>query len=306
MITYSFPSVPLYDLLLEKVAERRVASGYEIVPIDQEPVDWLLENDPWGRNFVVGAHTLTDVTNKIKYVQEFPVSVGEVAYEYLQLVAKDYSCGSRGHKAFPPPPMYYNGARRGLMSYVDITSCYFSIYSSATLDCFYASEGLYRDGDFPFLFADQLRFHKLTRNSVFGIIRKEGRTRYYNGEYKRTNEAGNYFSPGLIRYVLETTQAVAQDAVKKFEIHAWLTDAAILPASQAESFRDYLFSEWNFDSSEKASGAGYLYRPTLYRIGDFWGGDQRLISSMVINRESNFENVNIDFLKKARRSLVNV
>lgn len=282
------------------------ASEYQRVRIKTDPIHWIRENRPTG-NLIVGSHHITDAQNKVKYIQydQWPVTGGEIANKYLELITEDKTIRRQQPRTTAPPPMQYVGPKRGLMVYVDIVACYFSLYRQATLDMAYTANfvGL---GDVPFLWDDELALHKLTRNTVYGIMRKKGRDRYKaevpgKGMWHRSNERGPWYAPGLIAYVMDTIQAVAQDCVAKFPIYSWLTDAAIIDYKAAGELIEYLADEWQLRARRVVSGQGFVYNLGRYWIDGKKGGSD--LARLTPQASDNFVPVNIDRLKEIRREL---
>ena len=260
------PPTPLYELLAARLFNRFRESEYQRVRITEEPIEWIKRMNPKHCSLIVGSKQITDTTNKVKYLYQWPFSFGELAAEYLDYCLEDSELKPLGGSPGPKAPVAFRGPTKGNFAYVDIKACYFTLYSVLSLDFEYSSS--YVDlGTIPFKDTDQLALSKPLRNTVFGMSRKASRTRYKNGTYNRTKERSHYYRPMISNYVLSTMQAVAQEAWSLFPIQQWLTDAAVIPTSYAPELMEYLSEEWNLTSEIQAHGPAYSFAAGVYKIG---------------------------------------
>ena len=296
------PPTPLYETLTARVINRYEESKYQRIRIRQEPIEWIKEINP-DSSLIVGAKQLTDSINKVKYLYQWPFTFGELANEYLTYCLEDFpKFMPQGGSSGPKAPVAFRGPTKGTYAYVDIQACYFSLYRYITLDSEYCSNR-FRMGNIPFKRSDELFLSKVLRNTVFGLLRKSSRTRYRNGKYTRTTEKSNYHRPMISDYVLSTMQAVAQEAWNLFDIKQWLTDAAIIPLSQAHDLVTYLNLEWNLNAKIESIGPSWSFGSGVYKVGN---KVTKGLGSIPINSDKlqNFEPVDILFLKELRKDLV--
>jgi hypothetical protein len=261
---------------------------------------------------ILGSYSFTDMTMRAKVVSQVPYTFGEVASQYVRHCMaqqkvnppKDFSRRHEGHG----PPIYFRGYMRGELSYVDIEACFFQLYRYLSLDGRYF-QGSWSGGTFYLTDTDQFGVMKPVRNILFGLM-AGGETTIHTKKHKiATRHVPTFTShPAVGEYVWDTTKAVALDAMRKFpSIGVWLTDAAILPTRDVESFRDFLASEWALRGVVKASSLdGELYNVTSHKIGtkrtrDIVNG--RVPTPAFPYRPIVFDDrrINIDILKKTRQ-----
>jgi hypothetical protein len=164
-------------------------------------------------------------------------------------------------------PVYFTGPSRGTYSYVDISACYFSLYKHLTLASSFASPEI-AIGRAPYLHLEDFGKSKKVRNMTFGIMNKRKMTVFTKGAYDQIPSHSELFRPDISAYVLQTTQAVAKDAIDNFTIHMWLTDAAILPSTQATEFVNFLWEEWKLHARIVAQGSSHLLATACYQVGE--------------------------------------
>lgn len=298
------PPTPLYETLAARLINRHKASDYQRVRIDKEPIDWIKVNNPRNCSLIVGAKQITDSTNKVKYLYQWPFTFGELAAEYLDYCLEDSEPRISGGSPGPKAPVAFRGPTKGNFAYVDIKACYFSLYSFLNLDTEFGPS-YWSFGSTPFLSTTELGLSKRLRNTIFGMVRKAARTRYKNGVYTRTNERSQYYRPMISNYVLSTMQAIAQEAWSLFPIQQWLTDAAILPTVYAPELIEYLWDEWRLVAETQAHGPAYSFATGAYKIG------QKVTSNLMelpftSDRLNTFEPVQSQFLKELRKELVQI
>lgn len=313
-IGITLPSTPLYSLLAERILARRENSQYAYQKLEGElhPIEWMNLHKPEGF-WYVGPDHLTDMRRKIKYLYQWPYTKGEIALEYLHLITdgKELRRPNGPDENIPAPPVYFTGPRYDHCAYVDISGCYFNLYRPLCLDLLYKSnhgnletQAWYVPGKTPFLYADELGLDKQVRNTVFGIMRKSGQTQYLDGVYKRTKGKTNFFRYCLVKLVMETLQAVANDCISMFPVHMWLTDAAILPYRHAQALMDYLNLEWGLQSRIVAQGQSRLLAFGRYDVG---GKQSKNIAGrpIAIGKDT-LRSVDVQYLKHLRRETLDL
>lgn len=314
-IGITIPPTPLWDKLIERVEATAQASNYLRQRIPNHPIIYLhnelAESD---HQFSLGSFHITDHTDNVKYLYQWPYTWGEFIFDYLLL------CEEESGKKFNWIPhsneksqsvIYFTGASSGLYTYVDITSCYYSLYRSLPLDSrYFRNKTKLAVGEIWLASPDEFGLHKQIRNMTFGLMRKDKTMIYKNQKFSTDNKHGRFYRPDIVAYVLDTVQAIATEAKEKFKIHAWLTDAAILPTSQAAAFQDYLITEWHLDSKQKYHGKAWIFSSNCYIVGphmtaQFTNLSQKLrgFTPHAGNPISTIIPVNIERLKKYRHWL---
>ncbi len=295
------PPTDFYQMLSANLVNRYKASDFERIRISMEPIDWIAQNKPRNCSLIVGSKQITDTTNKVKYMYQWPFSYGELAVEYLNHCLIDSEQKPLGGSPGPKAPVAFRGPTKGNFAYVDIKACYFSLYRYVNLDLSYC-DSYFDSGSIPFQDTSDLALCKPLRNTLFGILRKASRTRYKNGRYTRTNERSQYYRPMISNYVLSTMQAVAQESWRLFPVQQWLTDAAIIPSSYAPELIEYLAEEWRLDARVQARGPAYSFAAGVYKIG------QKVTSNLLAlsfqsGNTTTFEPVPISMLRELRREV---
>ena len=307
-VALMLPNLPLFRRLRRKARDRQDASEFLHVrlPGDMYPHEWVRANKPKGLCYV-GPWQVTDMDAKTKYLRSWPVTPGDIGTAYLtEIVAGRKLRRPNGAPVTTPAPLFFTGPRYDHCAYVDIRSCYFELYRLLSLDCRYHpnSDDLgswYAQGDLFFHDTDELRTSKMVRNSIFGIMRRTDTTIWQNGKWVLRNGATEFYRADLVRCVMDTLQAVAQDCITRFGVHMWLTDAAILPQSRVDELRDYLRLVWHLETSVQASGPSHLLALGRYSVGDkrtlSLDGDPRPL------RLDDMPRVDIDYLRQLRHDL---
>lgn len=262
------PPTPLW----EEIAERIDTKDYIRISIPKTPYRYIDEDmHNWPHRLIVGSHHITDKKDRTKYIAQWPYPHGELATEYFYLCIEKsgYKLGKVYGKCTGKEPIYFTGPSKGLYAYVDIASCYFSLYRVLTLDLYYDPIGfVVGQGNIPWYSPVEFGLHKPIRNMLFGIMRKTSSTIYVNGSYNEAQSHTPTFRPAITTYVLDTMQAIKQDSLRYFKIHIWLTDAAILPVHQAKAFQEYLVNEWLLNSRLKWSGPASLFCSNCWQVGE--------------------------------------
>lgn len=302
------PNTDLYQILAANAVNRSKNSGYQRIRLKEEPREYIRQypHIGKGKSLIVGAFQITDMKDKIKYLYQWPFTYGELASEYLHYCLQDIEVTrSVGGSIGPPPPLAFRGSTKGTFAYVDIVACYFSLYRDIAIDTTYTNTGIYIPGSIPFRDTEQLRLSKTLRNTVFGIMRKNSRTRYSNGKYKSTNERSEFYRPMIVNYVLSTTQAIAQEAWSMFPIQQWLTDAAIINMSYSQDLIDYLKEDWCLDAKIEAYGSSHSMGLGRYKVGAKASSHYSNLPYLGNGPLEVFPKVPISTLKEIRREIAN-
>ena len=219
----------------------------------------------------VGSNSFTDMTIHTKFLGQWPYLYSEVATEYVRLCCEVSGYNPRPRKRrdeLSGPPGYFMGYAEGNLSYIDIQACYFQLWSPTGIDLGYSRDEL-SDCTAPFIHADLFGEHKGIRNTCFGLFNHRRGTAIKHGKFIQSRQWTFTQQPDLAAYVFDTITAIAQDAISRFDIHAWITDAAILPTSQADDFIGFLWEDWGMVAVRKAQGNhASVYNLNSHSIGD--------------------------------------
>lgn len=307
------PPTTLFDELQTRVRESVEISDNERLPINTNPVNFLKANfRDSDHTFQLGSYHLLDKTDKVKYLYQWPFTYGEICLEYLRMCEEIAGKQLRWEPALSTnskASIFFDGPSRGLYSYVDITSCYYSIYHTCAINLRYNQRRcIVSQGTIPFYLPGEWGMKKETRNMLFGIMRKSHGLEFRNGHFNNTKMHSKYYKPDIVAYVLDTVQAIAQEAIfiKRFPIHIWLTDAAILKTSEARNFQDFLWNEWGLSSKIKWEGPAALFASNCFQIGS--RVTEQLRSFKIYNGApiNTIMPQNVPKLKKYRRLLLDV
>ena len=300
------PPTNLYEVLGARLLNKFRNSEFERVRISEEPIEWIKTNNPRNCSLIVGSKSITDTTNKIKYIYQWPFTYGEVAAEYLAYCIEDYELTVFGGSPGPRAPVAFRGPTKGHFAYVDIRACYFSLYRDLSLDTEFSTRGYFNKGTIPFRDTVELKLCKTLRNTVFGLMRKSSRTRFKNGLYTRTSERSQFYRPMVPDYVLSTMQAIAQEAWSFFPIQQWLTDAAIINSVYAPELIEYLAEEWGLEAQVDAQGPSYSFALGAYKIGQKTTSNLLTLPLASSDKLNTFSNVPIRFLKELRKESIQI
>jgi hypothetical protein len=303
------PPVMLWDELTARVQENVERTQFERIPISDAPLHYFQEHfQESDHTFNLGTFHITDKTDKIKYLHMWPYTAGEYVHEYLTLCEE---LTGRQMKWVPTvsdygkAALFFRGPSRGTYAYVDITSCYFSLYRYCAFDARYRRDKCqYSQGNVLLWRPDEYGMHKLIRNMTFGMMRKSKGVAWKNGKYTLSNSHSRYYRPDVTGYVLDTVQAIAQESLQLFDLHMWLTDAAILPIEQAKEFQIYLQTEWSLSSTIKGLGPAGLFSSNCFQVGSLITEQLKGFHIQRGQPINTLEPVNVPKLKRIRQWLV--
>lgn len=258
--------------------------------VTREPVllKEFVESGTFGKlrpPFIWGTHSIFHTLKRHKYVEldSWRYTTTEIARAYLRHIFKEQSSRKRvgfDRRTFTlldvPPPYYFGGAHKGYLSLVDISQCYYQLYSPLTLDvkfdpwCNYV--GL---GQVSFLYPDWLATQRKSMKRVIGggVIHAD-KLRIYNG--KEIVERPNFnklLAPELWGLQMFTLHYIAREVVKLFGAYYWNVDGCIVDPDKAQDVMDYLAEEWNLLAVEKLGpGRGEVRGVGSYDILPHKGG----------------------------------
>lgn len=218
---------------------------------------------------------------------EFPVSYFELAklrlYEaldYLKLKRFRYSNFSKNVIDNVIQPLYCKAGEYKNMVYLDISSCYQSIYSKF-LNVKY-SRGLYlsKAYDYSSFFKD---LPKQSKTAVFGIM-KANKVLTFNSKSVKAKRIVSYvFNPDLIVFTYDLLQALAYISVNLYGAVYVNTDGYILDVENAKLFAEFLNS-LGFNVKVKGSGNAIVRAVGVYKVGNT---ETKNFKSIKYNRDKN-------------------
>lgn len=261
----------LRDVLTEQVLERsrwkRRQCGYP--ELERRRAAWI---DRFGQVFVgTTSLTVTDTQTKLIAYDDWPVTDAELARAYLRLVF----AGVKGRR-LPSPrapgfgwqaPIVCSPVRHRSLAYVDIVSAYWQLISAFRPDDVILGKEVI-PGRAEWLTADEVARTRRLRHCVHGTIFANRIAYYRYGHLVVAPKVNAWSNPTLRSYCMQTLHAVAGRLGRSVGLHAWMTDAAIVDADDAESVTSYLAREWRLTSALKAQGNGAVISATTYMVGD--------------------------------------
>jgi hypothetical protein len=267
----------LTQAINDRILDRHDSSDYEIVPIDTT-IHRFLNDHEFISDLVHGDHSATDRKNKIRYVNQIPYTLTECAREYLRicedLSGRKLKSKYSVHKdrVSVSPTFYFSGYYAGELAYIDLKAAYWQFLWPTTIDMEYdpIRQEIAAEGNITYFYCDQFAKCKPIRQRIHSL---------YNYRYfkvwkwdERRNRhkfaPSELYFPYNVWYIYDMMNAVVKDIIKhKFTLLHWLTDAAIVPASQAESLLEFLFEEWFLDARLEAIGNGSSNVMNMYKVG---------------------------------------
>lgn len=271
------PNFLLFQAINDRILDNHESSDYEIIPIDTT-IYRFLNSHNFTNNIRHGYYSATDTKNKIRYVTQIPYTVTECAREYIRIC--EFLSGNKlrpqyskyRDRIYTSPTHYFSGYHKGELAYIDITAAYWSILWPTAIDMEYdpIKQEITAEGSIAYYHCDQFAKAKIIRNLLSSLYN------YKHMKIWKWDEKRNYhffppselYRPYNVAYIYDMINAIVVDAINRgFQIKQWLTDAAILPTHQANSFQEFLFEEWFLDSRLIASGPGYSNITNSYKIG---------------------------------------
>ena len=284
---------------------RREISHHEFDKMVLEDLDAI------DRAFVGRAH-ITVPSQKTRWIvyTGYPVTDGELAREYLRRCYKASPWGgppTLKPKASHPywrkrAPVMAAPVKHRHLAYVDIGHAYWNIARHYQADVTLTRDkNRFLPGVVPFLFPDVIDADRRLRHTLMGTIFSHSLawTRY--GAWVEAPVCSPFANPSLLRICYDTLQAVASDIVSKFETFAWLTDAAIVNADQAENVIEHLERHWHLPARLVAEGMGAVWSPSTYRVGP--KATANIVNGTAdwtVTASSNLARVNVRTIKKWR------
>lgn len=304
---------PLWQAIEDRLYEEK--KDYEIVPIDK-PVRTFLNSHEFTHDLKIGYYSATDRANKIRYVTQIPFTITDYARTYLQ-ICQELSGNKLKRKynkhkdiCHATNVLYFSGYYEGKLAYIDIKAAYWSILWPTTMDMEYdpVNQEIAAEGNIGYWHCDQFMKSKRIRQIVHSLFNyREMKTwEHENQRIRRDFPPAEIYRPYNLWYILDVMNAIVNDAINQgFTIYQWLTDAAIIPANQAEPFMEFLFERWFLASRLKWIGDGVSNQMNMYKVGPKLSGgfNPKRKVSRIINTIR--PNSNIEGLRTYRLALIN-
>ena len=260
----------LRDALTEAVLAR---SPYErrCVAFD-ELAKWRAARiDSYARAYVGDVSvTIPELNLKLVRFDEWPVTSGELAREYLQIVYADVHgvrCSPRASGFAWAPPILAAPVRHRELAYADIESAFWQLISCFNPDDLVLGDEIV-EGKARWLTVDAVAEDRRLRHCVHGTIFSNHLVFYRYGTPVVVPKVSKWSNPSLRLHCMQTLHAVCGRLRRDVNLHAWLTDAAIVDADDAEPVRRFMDREWKLAAKVKAQGAGAVISATTYVVGD--------------------------------------
>lgn len=167
-----------------------------------------------------------------------------------------------------PAPHYARAHASDDLAYVDVTSAYYSLYSTVGLDCEYRRDGWVSPGCMYLPRLRELATEKGIRNMVPGICRARVMSvTYGDGDPRQEAVPNPLLAPGLTGWIAECLHAVAGTVLANTDCCYVATDGYIVPGSQAGLVREMLAEWWGLDTHVRARGPGQVLSLGYWRVG---------------------------------------
>lgn len=150
-------------------------------------------------------------------------------------------------------PLFCEPVRHRALAYVDVTSAFWQLVSPFRPDDVPLPGGEVIEGEMDWLSPEVIDGDRRLRHAVVGSLFYSELPIYCYGKACEIRVRNYWTSPALRRLTMSSLHAMAQGVRRRFGLHAWLTDAAIVDARVADDVVDWLAVHW-------ASGPGWSSR----------------------------------------------
>lgn len=305
---------PLWQALDDRLWEKYQET--EIIPIDK-PLRTFLNSHDFTSDLKIGYYSASNRKEKTRYVTQVPYTVTDYARTYLELCQelsghklKHGQYHKHKNRCHVSPIFYFSGYAKCEMAYVDIKAAYWSILYPTTMDMEYdpINQEISAEGTIGYYYCDQFEKSKRIRQIIHSLFNyREMKTwEHENRRIRRDYPPAELYRPYNVWYIYDIMNAIITDAMNNgFIIYQWLTDAAIIPAHQAEPFMEFLFERWFLASRLKYIGDGVSNQFNMYKVGSKLSGSfnpKRKVSRII---NTTRPDPNIEGLRKYRLELIN-
>lgn len=202
---------------------------------------------------------------------------GELGKEYLKACMKAADGkvyrGSRRYKGYLDilPARYYEpgpyrGRHRGNFAYIDLSSAYWTIQQTATIDMAFIPGRWLGLGRGTFRDVEEVTRYRDLRHIVPGLLRSGSIEKYVYGRVVNREMAGEYYHPEIHGYTMHIMHAIARHMIDHFDAKMILVDAFIIPEENTEAAMEFLPDVWGVRGVVKGRGEGSLYGQNIYSL----------------------------------------
>ena len=236
--------------------------------LERQRAAWI---DQYPQVFV-GRSSITIPCQNLKLVafDEWPVPSGELARAYLKMVY----AGARGRPPSPratgfqwQAPIVTVPVRHRALAYVDVTSAYWQLVSCFRPDDLILGTEIV-GGRCDWLTVDEVAEDRGLRHSIHGSVFANKLRFYQYGKEVIVPHTSRWSNPTLMRHCMQVLHGVCGNLARNVNLWAWMTDAAIVDADDAEPVMRWLQREWLLASKLKGLGSGAVVTPTTYCVGE--------------------------------------
>lgn len=167
---------------------------------------------------------------------------------------------------YEPGPL--DGRHRGHYAYVDLTSAYWTLHSTTTMDMTFIPGRMCGTGVAPYYDIDAVSADRRLRHVIPGSAQMSSTSWYTYGQLKVSNQLGGLAAPGLHGYVMYTMHCIAREVIDHFGAVMVLTDAYVVPEDRADLLIEFLRERWCIGAKIKGRGESALYGRDRYQVGD--------------------------------------
>lgn len=205
----------------------------------------------------------------------------ELARSYIKLCLAEANgkvarCNYKRYEEYLtyPAPLYYepgtvNGRHRGDYAMVDISSAYWTIHKSVTIDLKFEPGRWILLGRTPYRHTEEVTAYRGMRHAIPGMLAAAEMAEYRYGKRIDYKFPDKLSYPGIIGYTYHVMHAIAREVIDHFDAAMVLTDAYIVPRDRAEELVRFLRERWGVTGVVKARGYGALYEMNVYQIGTY-------------------------------------
>ena len=301
-------SLRLRTGLAEQVLKR--TNRYERIEISQMEYDekWL----DWIKGFpvvYVGHKHLTvpEIGQRLIVWDQFPVTDGELARQYLRTVYEDLPQKRQNPKSSLfewEAPIFTAPVTNRALAYVDIEAAYWQIVSVFRPDDVVLSNGAVAGGEADWIEPATVAGDRGLRHAVVGSIFANSILVHEHGKPRRILASSPWTNGWLKRHCMQVLHAIAGELAGEGRLHSFMTDAAIVDWRTQEEIVHWLSGTWGLRARVKAQGMGSVWSPTTYEVGEQRSMDlvngTTTRTSAVARPFSNLKRVNAGMVRKAR------
>jgi hypothetical protein len=266
------PNFPLFQAIQDWIV---LHDKYERIPIKKSTLSYL-QSTEFDHDVIHGEFAITDRYCHRKWVTQIPYTHTDYAMGYLALC--QFTAGETLRRQYNKrkdicslkPTNYYCERYQGELAYIDLKAAYWSMLWPTTIDMEYDpdQQEIVSEGRIPYIHCDQFAKWKPVRN-VFNTLYNYRLMKIWSKEKRRLIHQfppSATYRPYNYAYIMDMMNALATDVKNNFTLLQWLTDAAIVPAHQANALLEFLYEEWCLEGKLKYLGEGDSNAKDMYII----------------------------------------